>query len=78
MGEARAVIRKKVDPVPQRVLAQRIRYYVDQARYGNEAGYVKAIRVLIDENPNSSRSSHVAHNLGRKRLEWLHERGLLL
>ena len=60
--------RLRIDQIPQRELAQRLRYWIDREDEEN-------VRALIEENPVSSRSSHVRHNLGLARLRWLRDRG---
>ena len=58
--------RGRIDPVPQRVLALRLRYAIDR-----RDAYASVS--LVRDNPTSSRSSHVRHNLGRQRLEILED-----
>jgi hypothetical protein len=62
--------RRKTDPVPQRELAQRLRYWIDM---GDE----HRVMLLVAQNPTSARSSHVLHNLGQSRLGWLKAKGVL-
>lgn len=38
--------------------------------------YAKVVN-LIEQNPRSVTASHVTHNLGEQRLNWLRGRGLL-
>lgn len=68
--------RRKIDQTPQRELALRLRYHIDQAIAEKTGDHVGAIAELIRANPTSARSSHVRHNLGKERLKWLAERGL--
>lgn len=60
--------------LPQRQLALELRYAIDVAQKTNsEPAYAKVAK-LIASNPTNAKARHVAHNLGRRRLEWLAER----
>lgn len=69
--------RRRVDPIPQRQLALLLRYHIDSASMRNESDHVTAVRSLVDQNPRSSFSKHVIHNLGKHRIRWMIERGIL-
>lgn len=63
--------RGRIDAVPQRVLALRLRHAVDRRN-------LEEATSLIEQNPHSGRSAHVRHNLGKQRIAWLAERGVRL
>lgn len=56
--------------LPQRLLALELRFAIDDAR---QSGRVTKVRQLLEENPSGARSSHVAHNLGPERMQWLED-----
>lgn len=58
------------DKLTQHLLALGLRYSIDKAS-------VEAVRLLFDENPWGVRSRHVAHNLGKTRMQWLREKGFI-
>lgn len=62
------------DEMPQRQLAQELRFAIDHAR---KSGVTSRVMRLVADNPRNARSSHVRHNLGPERLRWLEalERG---
>jgi len=63
--------RPKVESMPQRELLHRLRYAIDTAvAYPTPENIEKAI-TLAQAHPQGMRSSHVSHNLGAKRWEWL-------
>ena len=70
--------RLKVDLLPQRHIAQQLRFLIDAAQIADERRRLEDIKSLVDSSPISSRSSHVRHNLGLRRLAWLAERGINL
>ena len=65
----------RIDPLTQRVLAQTLRYQIDQSQMRGDP-HIEIVRSLIAENPHAFRSRHVQHNLGLYRLEWLREQGM--
>lgn len=54
--------------LPQRQLAQELRFAIDDAR---RSGRINRVRQLLEDNPRGSSSSHVVHNLGPDRMRWL-------
>ena len=54
--------------MPQRQLAQELRFAIDDAR---RTGRVTQVQRLILENPRGALSSHVAYVLGTGRMGWL-------
>lgn len=56
--------------LPQRQLAQELRFAIDDAR---ASGRVSRVRQLVKDNPRGWRSSHVVHNLGSTRMRWLEQ-----
>lgn len=70
--------RRKVDAVPQRQLALRLRYHIDCIMRGHDRErHESEVAALALDNPTSLRSSHVAHNVGAARLAWMEDRGYL-
>lgn len=70
-------MRPRVDPVTQRELALALRYHIDQAQTRG-IQHVDEIKRLLAQNPNAFASRHVQHNLGKQRLDWLVQQGLVL
>lgn len=67
---------RKIDTLPQSQLVPELRDAIDAVRItdplrGPSAASRRRLRRLIKENPHSIRTIHVAHNLGRARIEWL-------
>lgn len=55
--------------IPQRRLALELRFAIDDAR---RTGRTTQVLRLVKENPQGWRANHVTHNLGPKRMRWLH------
>lgn len=53
----------------QKALSYELRLAIDRAR--RSPRYERALTELVQANPHSSFSSHVRHNLGVQRQEWL-------
>ena len=58
------------DQLSQRLLLPLLVYAVDKRS-------IRAVKILFDENPRGVRSKFITHNLGKARIEWLREKGLL-
>ena len=65
-----------IEPIPQREFLLRLRAAIDNARaYPTEANISRAQKLAYSQ-PRAMRSSHVSHNLGASRWEWLGEHGV--
>lgn len=58
-----------MDKDPQRVLVHKLKRAIDMI--GRDSQAVTRVRHLVEENPRSSRSTHVLRNLGRGRVQTL-------
>lgn len=63
------------EPLTQRQLNHELRRLIDLCRFWNGsrlgAGYVVKLEAMVDAHPRGVASSHVQHNLGRSRRDWL-------
>lgn len=66
------------EALPQRELVLELRFQIDHARAvpRDAEACRRRVRRLIDDNPAGFASSHVQHNIGKERMEWLTEMGL--
>lgn len=63
--------------LPQRLLALELRYSIDLAVRHPFVNRERVRRLLFD-NPHGAASRHVAHNLGKRRMNWLRKEGLVM
>jgi len=65
-----------IESMPQTELLHRLRAAIDIAiKAPSKVNIDKALALAID-HPRGMRSSHVSHNLGVRRWEWLGKRGV--
>ena len=65
-----------VESMPQKEFLLRLRAAIDTARtYPTEANISKAQKLAYG-HPKAMRSSHVSHNLGVTRWQWLEQHGV--
>lgn len=67
---------RKLDTLPQSELVPELRNAIDAVRIadpirGPSPAARRRLRRLIRENPRSIRTIHVAHNVGKVRMDWL-------
>lgn len=62
--------------LPQRTLALELRYYID-LRFKTPTIARDRVRYLLRNHPHGAASRHVAHNLGKRRMDWLRKEGLV-
>ena len=60
------------DTIPQRQLVYELSLAIDLARIAPKTGR-RTLDRLLAENPRSSWSTHVLHNIGARRRAWLEE-----
>ena len=67
--------KQPVESMPQKELLLRLRAAIDTAtQYPTQEHTDKAVKLAVD-HPRGMRSSHVSHNLGVSRWEWLSGHG---
>jgi len=64
------------EPIPQREFLLRLRAAIDMARKHPTPQNIDQARRLAHSQPKAMRSSHVSHNLGASRWEWLGDHGV--
>lgn len=69
---------KPYESLPQQELLYRLRAAIDTAvQYPSPKNVERAVRLAV-EHPRGMRSSHVSHNLGVRRWEWLAANGVTI
>jgi len=68
----------RTEMMSQSRLAVEIRRLTDESMivrplHGPNRAALQRLRSLLNEYPHALRSSHIQHNLGRRRMEWLTE-----
>ena len=67
---------RRLESLPQKEFLLRLRAAIDIARrHPTQANIDRAI-ALTTSQPKAMRSSHISHNLGVRRWEWLSEQGV--
>jgi len=61
----------RAERLSQRRLSSELRAAIDIAARRPSSTSYGLVRLLLDDHPIGSKSSHVQHNLGARRLRWL-------